>query len=426
MQSYWSDYLASRRITDPAERALADVALRKLREGWIADAAQSLALALVQREGADRAWQTWFWFNHFNVLPQKSHIGVVLQSYLSDAIGASLDLRFADLLQAVTVHPAMLMYLDNVNNTRRTGNENQARELLELHSLGVSGGYSQQDVAAASRVLSGWTVQLAGDPQAMGRTVFRPDQHDAGAQRVAGLVVPAGGAEQLPLLLAHLGGHAATARHVAQRLCVWWLGEPVPQAVDALVAVFERTGGSLPALWDAARQLRARWPAPALFKDPMRFVSSAVLAVCGDVPVVNAQPVLRWLRALGQPLLGRSTPEGYPLQGRFWLSSGQLAQRVELARDVVSNAARLTTPTTFLPDGTAAPLPRFALKDLRTTASGQQWLARHPSALTALASSGPGSVNPYELWALYLASPEFMFEPGLASVSQRDGGRVHA
>jgi uncharacterized protein (DUF1800 family) len=128
---------------------------------------------LVNSTTAERAWQTWFWFNHFNVFPQKSHVGAVLQSYVFGAIDGALDLRFADLLRAVTVHPAMLMYLDNVNNTKAKGNENLARELLELHTLGVSGGYSQQDVAAVAKVLSGWTVQLNGPVPEMGQSSLR-------------------------------------------------------------------------------------------------------------------------------------------------------------------------------------------------------------------------------------------------------------
>ena len=172
MTQYWVDFEAYRQTKDPAERQQAAVALRKLRENMADQTRRELTLNLVNRTTSDRAWQTWFWFNHFNVFPQKSHVGAVLQSYVFSAIGGALDMRFADLLRAVTVHPAMLMYLDNVNNTKARGNENLARELLELHTLGVSGGYSQQDVAAVAKVLSGWTVQLNGPGHQMGQTIF--------------------------------------------------------------------------------------------------------------------------------------------------------------------------------------------------------------------------------------------------------------
>ena len=413
MDAYWAEFLDSRQIKNQAEQVLANTALRKLRQERIREVAHSLALNLVRSDSSERAWQIWFWFNHFNVYPQKSHIGVVLQSYLFNAIEGSLDFRFADLLRAVTVHPAMLMYLDNVNNSKAKGNENLARELLELHTLGVSGGYSQQDVMAAARVLTGWTVQLTGNPNEMGRTVFRPAQHDSAMRSVAGILIPAGGAEQLAVLLDRLANHPATAQHIARKMCVWWFDSPPEAAVQELTAVYMRTGGSLSALWRSAGELHQRHGASPVFKDPMHYLVSAVKMVCGDIPVVNAQPLVRWMNLLGQPLLGRTTPDGYPLQASYWLNSGQLAQRIELAREVVANAARLTTPLTLQPDGLFKSLPRFELRDLRSTISGHRWVAKR-SELTAMAPSfGSGMANAEELWSLYLASPEFMYRAGI-------------
>jgi uncharacterized protein (DUF1800 family) len=409
MTQYWVDFEAYRQTKDPAERQQAAMALRKLRENMADQSRRDLMLNLVNRTTSDRAWQTWFWFNHFNVFPQKSHVGAVLQSYVFSAIDGALDMRFADLLRAVTVHPAMLMYLDNVNNTKARGNENLARELLELHTLGVSGGYSQQDVAAAAKVLSGWTVQLNGPDHQMGQTIFRAGQHDSSARAVLGLNVPSGGAKQLSVLLDHLASHPATGRHIARKMGLWWIDEPPEAAVKELTQVFASTGGNLQALWQSARALHQRLGSAPVFKDPMNYVLSAAKTICSDAPVANHQLLLRWVRLLGQPLLARSTPDGYPLSGSAWLNPGQLAQRIELAREMVANADRLSTPNPVLPDGQSGPIrrPRFELKDLRSTPWGQQWLQQHPGmkSMAAVEDKQYGS----DLWALYLASPQFMY-----------------
>ena len=395
---YWVDFQATRQVKDPVERVQANMALRKLRDNLADQTRSDLALNLVNSPTADRAWQTWFWFNHFNVFPQKSHVGAVLHSYVFGAIDGALDLRFADLLRAVTVHPAMLMYLDNVNNTKARGNENLARELLELHTVGVSGGYSQQDVAAVAKVLSGWTVQFNGPDSEMGQTVFRAGQHDSAARAVLGLNVPSGGAEQLSVLLDHLASHPATGRHIAHKIGLWWFDEPPEAAVKELTQVFASTGGNLQALWQSARALHQRMVSAPVFKDPMHYVLSAAQTLSGDAPVASPQLLLRWTRLLGQPLLGRSTPDGYPIKGSAWLNPGQLAQRIELAREMVANAGRLITPSPSL---------RFELKDLRSKPWGQQWLQQHPEMKSM--AIGEDKQDAAALWALYLASPQFMY-----------------
>ena len=404
---YWIDLQASRQIKDQAERAQANMALRKVRENLADQTRRELALSLANSPASDRAWQTWFWFNHFNVFPQKSHVGAVLQSYVFGAIEGALDMRFKDLLRAVTVHPAMLMYLDNVNNTKSKGNENLARELLELHTLGVSGGYSQQDVATVAKVLSGWTVQFNGPELEMGQTIFRSGQHDASSQVLLGTPMPGGGAEQLTVLLDSLASHPSTARHIARKMGLWWFDEPPEAAIKELTQVFENTGGNLKALWQTARALHQRMGFGPVFKDPMHYVLSAAQTLSGDAPVVNPQLLLRWMRLLGQPLLARSTPDGFPLSGSAWLNPGQLAQRIELAREMVANAERLMTPSSASPNSPPARRPRFKLNDLRSNPKGEQWLQQNPEMQNMAAGGDPQDAS--DLWALYLASPQFMY-----------------
>ena len=404
---YWIDLQASRQIKDQAERAQANMALRKVRENLADQTRRELALSLANSPASDRAWQTWFWFNHFNVFPQKSHVGAVLQSYVFGAIEGALDMRFKDLLRAVTVHPAMLMYLDNVNNTKSKGNENLARELLELHTLGVSGGYSQQDVATVAKVLSGWTVQFNGPELEMGQTIFRSGQHDASSQVLLGTPMPGGGAEQLTVLLDSLASHPSTARHIARKMGLWWFDEPPEAAIKELTQVFENTGGNLKALWQTARALHQRMGSGPVFKDPMHYVLSAAQSLSGDAPVANPQLLLRWMRLLGQPLLARSTPDGFPLSGSAWLNPGQLAQRIELAREMVANAERLMTPSSASPNSPPARRPRFKLNDLRGNPKGEQWLQQNPEMQNMAAGGDPQDAS--DLWALYLASPQFMY-----------------
>jgi uncharacterized protein (DUF1800 family) len=398
MMQYWADFQVSRQIKDSAQRMQAAMALRKLRDAMADQTRGELTLRLVNNPTSDKAWQTWFWFNHFNVFAQKSHVGAVLQSYVFGAIDGALDKGFKDLLRAVIVHPAMLMYLDNVNNTKTRGNENLARELLELHTLGVAGGYSQQDVAAVAKVLSGWTVQLNGPDAEMGQTIFRSGQHDSAARAVLGLNVPSGGVEQLSVLLDHLALHPSTGRHIARKLCLWWFDEPPEAAVKELTQVFVKTGGNLQALWQSARALHQRMGSAPVFKDPMHYVLSAAQTLSGNAAIATPQLLLRWMRLLGQPLLGRSTPDGYPLQGSAWLNPGQLAQRIELAREMVANAERLSTASLVAQDGRT---------DLRSTPWGQQWLQQYPEMKSM--AIGDDKQDAAALWALYLASPQFMF-----------------
>jgi uncharacterized protein (DUF1800 family) len=387
---YWALFNQSREYKAGPQRKPLNDELRKMRTAAIADLARRHCIDLVQDGGSGTPWHAWFWFNHFNVYAPKLHVGVVLESYLKEAITGHLNGRFVDLLKAVSLHPAMLMYLDNARNIKGQGNENQARELLELHTLGVSGGYTQGDVSATAKVMTGWGVQLNGAAQTLGQTVFHPGRHEGQAKQVLGQTLKASGADEFPALLEILAAHPATARHVARRLCQWWFAdEPPAAAVDRLVQVYAQTQGSLPALWAQAKALRDEAAASrgaigsGKFKDPLRYVTSAVRLLADGAPLSNAEPVLHWLRLLGQPMFGRSTPDGYPLAGSSWISAGQLAQRVELARDMVATVPRL----------------------LQRDNAARRRLPLLPATRRATV---PQADDPAEAWALWLASPEFM------------------
>lgn len=324
-----------------------------------------------------------FWFNHFNVSLTNNMARSLLLPYERDAIRPHVLGRFRDLLGATARHPAMLLYLDNARSTanagqpttfdrdrlgarfgrsggRRSGrdedrpgrstglNENYARELLELHTLGVDGGYTQQDVVEVARAFTGWAVLPPGQMQEQvearlararrfgglgfvheGLFLFRADVHDAAAKTVLGHRLPAGrGIEDGEEVLDLLAAHPATARHLAQKLAVRFVAdEPPPALVERLAASFQRSGGQLqpvlrtlvrsPEFWQSRRQK---------VKSPFELATSA-LRVLG-ARIEWPREALEWVSRMGQPLYAYQAPTGYPDRGDFWVNTGSLLNRM--------------------------------------------------------------------------------------------------
>lgn len=273
-----------------------------------------------------------FWFNHFNVFIGKGPCRVLVGDYEASAIRPHVLGRFRELLGATAQHPAMLVYLDNAQSGAGGGlNENYARELMELHTLGVDGGYTQQDVTELARVLTGWSV----DPRD-GRFRFASRRHDEGAKTWLGERVPARGQAQGEWALDRLAEHPATARRIAHKLAQHFIADqPEPELVQATAQVFTRSGGDLRAstrallLHPLARPEAVRG---RQFKTPYRFVLS-LLRACDARPAPGEgwQPVLGALRQLGQPLFGCVTPDGYKTTREAWLDPEALARRVDIA-----------------------------------------------------------------------------------------------
>lgn len=294
---------------------------------------------------------TWFWLNHFSVHQYKHNLRAMVADY-EDTIRAHALGHFRDLLGAVAHHPAMLLYLDNAQNAAGRINENYARELMELHTLGVDAGYTQADVQELARVLTGVGVNLSGTTPNVRRELqayyvrrglfeFNPNRHDFGPKRLLGAPLAARGLAQLDEALDRLSRHPAAARFLCRKLAVFWMADEPPQAViDAMVRRFTATDGDiaqvLHALFGSADMWRAR-----KFKDPMRFVISAVRLAYDDRPITNTGPILAWLARMGEPLYGRQTPDGYALDARGWSSAGQMATRFEIAKAIGSGSAGL-------------------------------------------------------------------------------------
>ena len=366
---------------------------------------QILQRALRPAHSTDEAL-VWFWFNHFNVFWAKDLVGVALPDYVDNVIRPNVRGRFRDLLLGTMTHPAMLVYLDNARNVKGRINENYARELLELHTLGVDGGYTQADVREAARVLTGLGLRPVR-PMQLNRTlprfqplvrergefVFDPARHESGAKVVLGRRLEGAGFAEVEALVDLLVGHPATARHIAGRLCRYLLGDGAPAAtVTRAAAAFAESGGDLArtvsTIEAAAGTKRGR-----TFKDPYRYVLSAVALLSGEQGVSDARPVARWLSLLGQPLFGCRTPDGYSLDGQDWVNAGQMTQRFELAREMVGVVPRIAAQPVSAEAVLARPAAQALLAGLG------------PASRAALARAGSGE----ERLALLLASPEFMY-----------------
>lgn len=308
--------------------------------------------AVVRATVADRQLaevMTDFWYNHFNVNAEKGAARFLVPDYLESVIRPRALGRFDELLLATAQSSAMLFYLDNVQSVvqgfmprvafperlaarRPTGlNENYARELLELHTLGVDGGYTQKDVTEAARILTGWTMQ---PPRQGGGFTFRARAHDPGAKQVLGVAFPAGhGQDEGERLLRLLAAHPATMHHVSAKLCVRLVSdEPSDECIDDAVRAWQRSGGEIREVLRAIVRSDAFW-APAArggkVKSPYEFVVSAVRAVGGlpDSTPALGQAVAR----LGQPLFRQASPAGYPETQEEWVNSGALLARMNFA-----------------------------------------------------------------------------------------------
>jgi uncharacterized protein (DUF1800 family) len=288
-----------------------------------------------------------FWFNHFNVFVNDGFDRYATTSYERDAIRPHVLGRFRDLLEAASLHPAMLYYLDNYLNTvpRRVGNrvtgglnENQGRELLELHTVGVDAGYTQQDVIEASRCLTGHGID---NLTTGGNYQYRAANHDNDAKQVFGLTVPAGGGEtDVQKLFDHLASHPATAAFLARRLCERFVADsPDPGLVQRIAGVFLATGGDLEqvarAILGSAEFWAAAFTAPKP-RTPFEYVAAALRGAGAEV--TNPAAVRRALSDMGQPLFQCNPPTGYGNRGSEWLNPSAQLYRMNFSLDLAANA----------------------------------------------------------------------------------------
>ena len=309
-----------------------------------------------------------FWFNHFNVFATKGQTRVYVTGYEQDVIRPRVFGKFRELLGAVAESPAMLFYLDNwqssaamdaettmgargrgrrplmqnpnQQNRRRGINENYARELMELHTLGVDSGYTQKDVQEIARAFTGWTIE---QPRQGGGFLFDPRRHDDGEKVVLGVTIRRGGGKRDgEQVLDILAKHPATATFISTKLARRFVADEPPKAlVERAAATFRRTDG------DIREVVRTIVTSPEFFaasayrakvKTPLEFVASAVRASGAELR--GALPLAQTLRQLGMPLYLCQPPTGYSDKAEAWVNTGALLNRMNFAVTLSSNGMR--------------------------------------------------------------------------------------
>ena len=282
----------------------------------------------------------WFWSNHFCISAAKNpSVRAMAGGYEREAIRPFVLGNFRDMLQAVVRHPAMLIYLDNIKSygpnskagiRRNKGlNENLAREILELHTLGVNGGYNQQDIINFAKALTGWNIGWLKS-RTPGEFLFNPRAHEPGTVTVLGKTYRQEGQRQAAAILDDLARHPATARFIARKLAVHFVGEKAPQALtDQLAKVFQQTDGNLKAVATALVKNPLAWREPrAKFLPPLDTLVTVARALDITPP---EKLVRRTLRIFGQPMWSPPSPAGWPDGDNSWASGDALLERLDWA-----------------------------------------------------------------------------------------------
>ena len=376
-----------------------------------------------------------FWFNHFNVFAGKGDVRWYVSAYEREAIRPYAMGRFPDLVRATAHHPAMLFYLDNwlsakpdfrvpvgPNRGRRAGlNENYARELMELHTLGVDGGYTQKDVTEVARAFTGWTIDR---PQTDALFIFRPIMHDTGEKIMLGHRIAAGGGrDDGERVIELLTQHPATARFVATKLVRRFVSDTPPPALVARVAgSYLSTGGEIPAM------LRTIFESPEFYREdayrakikkPFEFVASAVRALGGSTDAQGGMALARASAEIGEPLYQAQPPTGFADRGEVWVNAGALLARMNFALSLASGRyPHVSVELPALVAGADPGSPAAVLDRLLVAIVADQAGPETRAVLTAQLKApqitrlspddrGPANTDVAKLAALVIGSPEF-------------------
>lgn len=379
------------------------------------EAASRTLLRAVYSPNQMQEQMTWFWMNHFNLSNQKHNLRAMLGDFEEHAIRPYALGNFRDLLRATVMHPAMLRYLDNEHNAVNRSNENYARELMELHTMGVGSGYTQRDVQELARVLTGVGVNLSKDTPRLrpefqrayvrkGLFEFNPQRHDFGDKQMLGKTIHGRGLSEIEEVLSLLSREPATARFISHKLAVYFVSDtPSPALVENMAQQFLHTDGDIPSV------LRTMFEAPEFvaslgskFKDPVHYVVSSVRLAYDGVTLMNTVPMLNWLNTMGQQPNGRQTPDGYSLTESAWASPGQMTTRFDIAKAIASGSAGLFKAENQETNVRPQDLPRPSLANSDYV---KNWLKSFSvSTQQALKQAG----TPQEWNAFFLATPEMM------------------
>lgn len=355
----------------------------------------------------------WFWSNHFSVFQNKAELRWMVGDYEEHAIRPHALGHFRDLVLATLEHPAMLQYLDNRQNKSGRSNENYARELLELHTLGVNGGYSQQDVQQLAHVLTGVGINTAQSPhfrrdwqglyRRRGAFEFNPAQHDFSNKTLLGHTIPGTGFDEVENAVSLIVSQKACAHFISEKIARYFVADnPPAPLVNRMTQTFMQTDGDISAVLRTmflSREFDSG--AGGKFKDPERFVVSAVRFAYDGRPISNTRPLFRWLNDLGEAPYGHQTPDGYSLTEAGWASSGQMSRRFEIARAIGAGNAGLFAAE----DGGAGSAGGFP------QLSNRLYFGTMEPLLSAQSRTTLGEANSQQEWnMLLLSSPEFNYE----------------
>jgi len=350
-----------------------------------------------------------FWYNHFNVFSRKGPDAMLIGNYEQEAIRSHALGHFRDLLEATAHHPAMLYYLDNWQNSapkasgnrKRTQglNENYARELMELHTLGVDGGYTQQDVIALAKILTGWTFRRTAQPGVDANGFYFDDRHHDSSDKVfLGHPIKGSGMAEGEQALDILAKSPATAHHISYQLAQYFVADQPPKGlVDRLSQKFLATDGDIREVLSTLFHSSEFWNAQtyhAKFKTPYQYAVSAVRATGMDVR--NVRPIHGVLQQLGMPLYGCLTPDGYKNTEDVWLNPDAMTRRISFATTLASGRLPLSATSDQLMNQSSSPVDPNQLSNTlgnSFSAQTQHTIATSPPNLRA---------------ALILGSPEFM------------------
>ena len=397
-----------------AAGAVADPEAKRVAQGeyqqWLNETAKQGAARAILRDlyapTQLREQMTWFWFNHFNVHQYKSDVRVTVSDYEDRAIRPHALGRFRDLLGATLRHPAMLRYLDNAENSVGKINENYAREILELHTMGVGSGYSQHDIEELARALTGFGIDAKANfkPEMGDRLVrdglfaFNPARHDFGDKVFLGQRIKGEGTPEVDRVLDILARQPATARHLSAQMAVFFYGDNPPAGlVERMAQGFLRSDGDIAPVLDILFKAPELTGAAPRFKDPMHYVLSAVRMAYGERVILNTAPVQGWLGRLAEGIYNHETPDGFSMSAAAWNGPGQLAVRFEIARQIGSGSAGLFKVGTVDQPGFPQLQNALYYEGLRARLGTQTRAALEQAT------------SPQDWNTLFLCSPEFMF-----------------
>lgn len=377
----------------PNAASMAQLTRTVLRQG-LAESNDRQMLRRLNLEGLQRRWthqietptpvhERWvmFWANHFTVAATKGTTLGLVWPFENEAIRPHATGRFQDLLRAATTHPGMLLYLDNaqsigpgsrVGRRRERGlNENLARELLELHTLGVRGGYTQADVGGLARILTGWTVGRPEQPE----PGFVSAIHEPGSKQVLGKTYPEG-PEALDMVLADLARHPATAQHLATKLARHFVcDDPPDDLIRAVAKGFANSGGDLLQTARALFEHDLAWAPypPGKVRRPEELLISAHRLL--KLPMVQTERSVAAITAMGQPITRAPSPQGWPDREDDWLGPDALLKRVEWAAAVGQAAGNLADARALAELAWGPALSATTRQQVQRAESGAQALA---------------------------------------------------